>query len=251
MIIKTTEDVVMNDNEATETNKSELSTLQSQDTRPRSLKYYLYSSKNSKKVGNIATTGYFQLKEMLRKDIPIPSVQDMSEAFSNLISKPLNWPSVEKLIRSEKLKISKKLKQENREADFKKAAEQSNEVLAEATTVFPFTLFPDTLTVDRTKLTITQRTFFRSSRVVTIHIEDVLNLSVQVGPLFGALTIALKGLTSEDHISMNYFWRKDAIHLKHIIQGHTIARRDELDYKNIERPKLIETLIELGRDSNS
>lgn len=223
-----------------------------QNSRPRSLQYYLHSSKNSKKVGNVATKGYFQIREILAKDIALPSVRDISESFANLISKPLNWPSVEKLRRSERIRgKSKKSKKKTKEEEFHKAAEQSNEVIAEATTVFPFTLFPDTLTVDRTKLTITQRTFFRSSKVITIHIEDVLNLSVQVGPLFGSLTIALKGLTSEDHISMNYFWRKDAIHLKHVIQGHTIARRDDLDYKSIEKERLIRTLVELGKDSNS
>lgn len=208
--------------------------------RPQPLSYYLHAGKARQKIGSIATKSHLQIKEFIRKDISVPA-HHVTNSVSGLITKPFN-KQAEGTIESDKEEVEK---------EFQEAVKQSNEVLAEATTVFPFTLFPDTLTVDRTKLTITQRTFFMSSKVMTIHIEDVLNLSVQVGPLFGSLTIALKGLTSEDHISMNYFWRKDAIHLKHIIQGHTIARRDKLDYKSMDKRKLVDTLEQLGKDSNA
>lgn len=164
---------------------------------------------------------------------------------TGLVSKPFSRQSAS----PDSAKDKRRKKQT--EEEFDDAIKQSNEVLAEATTVFPFTLFPDTITVDRTKLTITQRTFFMTSKVLTIHIEDMLNLTVNVGPLFGSLKIAIKGLTSEDHFSINYFWRKDAIHLKHVIQGHIIAQHNKLNYKKMEREKLVETLVELGRDSHS
>lgn len=213
--------------------------------RPQPLNYYLQNTRSHRKIGSLATKSFFQLKELLSRELPIPSAHDMTSSVTGLVKRPFRHV-IEKALEKEK----EKKKEEQAEEEFEEAVKQSNEVLAEATTVFPFTLFPDTVTVDRTKLTITQRTFFMSSKVMTIHIEDVLNLSVQVGPFFGSLTIAIKGLTSEDHFSINYFRRKDAIHLKHIIQGHTIARRDNLDYKSMEKEKLIETLIELGRDSN-
>jgi hypothetical protein len=219
--------------------------------RPQPLSYYLHAGKARQKIGSVATKSFFQIKEFIHKDISRPA-HSVTSSVSGLITKSFSRQAdnPEKSAQKDK-DDDEESKQENVEKEFDEAVKQSNEVLAEATTVFPFTLFPDTLTVDRTKLTITQRTFFMSSKVMTIHIEDVLNLSVQVGPLFGSLTIALKGLTSEDHISMNYFWRKDAIHLKHIIQGHTIARRDKLDYKSMDRKKLVETLMQLGKDSNA
>lgn len=216
--------------------------------RPRPLSYYLHATKARKKIGSIATKGFFQIKDLLKKEIALPSAHEMTSSVTGLVSRPFSKQEKESKSTTEKQKSDKK--KEKVEKEFENAVKQSNEVLAEATTVFPFTLFPDTLTVDRTKLTITQRTFFMTSKVLTIHIEDVLNLTVNIGPLFGSLTIALKGLTSEDHVSMNYFWRKDAIHLKHVIQGHTIARRDKLDYKSMDKNKLIETLIHLGKDSN-
>ena len=89
-----------------------------------------------------------------------------------------------------------------------------------------------------------------TSKVLTIHIEDVLNIAANVGPLFGSLTIAIKGLTSEDHFSINFFRRRDVIHLKHIIQGHIMAQHDKVDYRHLERDKLVRALIEMGQDSN-
>ncbi|HET7827345.1 MAG TPA: hypothetical protein VFK97_00560, partial [Candidatus Saccharimonadales bacterium] len=46
--------------------------------------------------------------------------------------------------------------------------EKSLDVLYEATTVFPFTLFPDTLTLDREKLTIANRHFWQSATITSV-----------------------------------------------------------------------------------
>lgn len=208
---------------------------------PRSLNYYLNFSKARRKLGPVATKGYFQLKDFLVKEVSLPTA-------SNILNKLVFFTEYKKSLNENKKENNNEEKEP--EEDIDTIVKRANEVLAEATTVFPFTLFPDTVTVDRTKLTITQRTFFMSSQVITIHIEDVLNIAAQVGPLFGSLNIAIKGLTSKDHFAINYFWRKDAIHLKHVIQGHIIAQHDKLDYRHMEHDKLLETLVGLGRDSN-
>lgn len=137
-----------------------------------------------------------------------------------------------------------------RERELKKIVSRSHEVLMVANTVFPITLFPDTVTVDRTKVTITKRDFFWSSDVMSIRIEDVLNVSASVGPLFGSLTIASRVMSTIDHFQINHFWRTDAIRLKHIIQGYVIAQHNNIDTAHLEKNELIETLVELGLDSN-
>src|SRR5438270_8983362 len=68
----------------------------------------------------------------------------------------------------------------------------SYDVLVRATTVFPLTLFPDTLTVDRTKLTITHRDFLSAGEVLSIQIEDILNVTATVGPFFGSIKISTR-----------------------------------------------------------
>ena len=129
-------------------------------------------------------------------------------------------------------------------------ASRSHEVLMTANTVFPMTLFPDTVTVDRTKVTITRRDFFWSSDVLSIRIEDVLNVEVSVGPLFGSLTVASRVMSTTDHFQIKHLWRSDAMRLKRIIQGYVIAQHNNIDTSHLDKKELIETLMELGHDAN-
>src|SRR5438067_13593019 len=66
----------------------------------------------------------------------------------------------------------------------------SHDVLLRIKTLFPFTLFPTTVSVDRTKISITERDFFRTGEVLSIRIEDLLNVTVNVGPILGSVKIS-------------------------------------------------------------
>lgn len=206
-----------------------------QSLHPHSASYYLNFPKSSKNIGALATKSYFHLIHLLQKEVPSLSLSQLTNPLTSLVSWPFGGnssadkaqPSLDTIVR------------------------MSNQVLDEAKTVFPMTLFPDTITLDRTKLTVTRKTFFMTGRVISIHIEDVLNVAVGVGPLFGSLTIAIKGLTSEDHFSINYLWRSDAVRLKHIIQGYINAIHDNIDTKQLEKGDLVKILNELGHDSNA
>lgn len=134
--------------------------------------------------------------------------------------------------------------------NLKQVITRSNEVLASATTVFPLTLFRDDIVVDRTKVTITKRNFFFSREIMSIRIEDILNVKVIIGPFFGSIVLAVRILSSEDHHSINYFWRKDATRLKHIIQGYIIAQHNNIDCTHQSKEELITTLTELGHDTS-
>lgn len=136
--------------------------------------------------------------------------------------------------------------------NLKKVVKQSREVLCQANTVIlPMNLFPDTVMVDRTRITIVKRTFFWSASVISISIDDVLNVSTSVGPFFGSLTISSRVMNSTDHFEIDYFWRKDALYLKHIIQGYVIAHQNNIATDQLTREQLIETLLELGKEDHS
>ncbi len=126
---------------------------------------------------------------------------------------------------------------------------RSNEVLAKATTFFPLTIFPDTIILDRTKLTVIRRTFFFSEDVMSIRIEDILNVSAATGPFFGSITIATRVLSSDDHFTIKNFLRRDVMHLKHMIQGYVIARHNNIACDHLTHDELVHTLRELGHDS--
>ena len=212
---------------------------QSKNAQGQSPRTYNFLLQLSRKLGNVATRSPFlhDVKSFLNQEIVLPSSDQLfNNTFQPRDDQAKNSQSQQKQIEKAK--------------DLKKIVEQSHEVLMSANTVFPISLFPDTVTVDRTKVTIIKRDFFWSSDVMSIRIEDVLNVSATVGPLFASLTVASRVMSTVDHFRIDHFWRNDAIRLKHIIQGYVIAQHNKIDTAHLSKKELIETLVELGNDSN-
>lgn len=194
---------------------------------PHRVNPYELLLRQSRKMGQAASRSYDVTKHFLQ--------QDVSTLYPGLIRKQTTAEKAEK--------AGKKLN---------KIVEQSREILASAQTVIlPNNLFPDTVTVDRTKVTITRKTFFWSSTVISIRIEDILNVATSIGPLFGSVTISSRVMNSTDHYEINFFWRRDAIHLKHIIQGYMLVVHNNIDTSSLSKEELIKKLIELGHDPNA
>lgn len=133
--------------------------------------------------------------------------------------------------------------------ELQEAIRGSEQVLATATTTF--TLFPDTLTVDRAKVTITKRTFFKTAEVMSMRIEDILNVTESIGPLFGAVRIVSRVMNNEKPFNVGMFWRRDAIKLKRIIQGYVIALQRGIDCTSLSARELAVMLDRLGEDNHS
>ncbi|MDB5183380.1 MAG: hypothetical protein JWO07_61 [Candidatus Saccharibacteria bacterium] len=217
----------------------------SQSTAPRLPKSYNFLIQLSRKMGTVATKSSIvhDVRSFMNQEISIsPSERVLGNALPKLtVSKPEREQTQD--TPTGKTKIQK-------QKDLQKIVSQSHQLLMSANTVFPMSLFPDTVTVDRTKVTITRRDFFWSSDTLSIRIEDVLNVQVSLGPLFGSLTIASRVMSTIDHFKIGHLWRSDAIRLKHIIQGYMIAQHNKIDTSHLSKKDLIETLIELGHDSN-
>jgi hypothetical protein len=185
--------------------------------------------RQSRKLGKTATKTLHELKHLLHHEITMPSRDQLLNGLSLV-------PRLKNTKKSEEMFALRRL------------VRKSQEVLADVRTVFPLTLFPHSLVVDRTKVTITKRNFFWSASVLSIRVEDVLNVSCDVGPLFGSITIASRVMSSIDHFQINYFWRGDAIRLKYIIQGYVFAIQNNIDVGKFSRKELLELLTELGHD---
>lgn len=183
----------------------------------------------SKKMGVVATKAFHEVKDILNRDIQFTSAEKFLSGFP---------------------RATKKQKELDAAAKLKKTIKRYHQVLGAARTVFPIKLFPDDIVVDRTKISIIKRDFFWTSNVISFRVEDVLNVSCSIGPLFGSLTIASRVMSSVDHFQINYLWRNDAIRMKHLIQGHIIAKQSNLETDKLTREEMIETLCELGVDSD-
>lgn len=132
--------------------------------------------------------------------------------------------------------------------ELRQAIDGSNQILAQATTVLA--LFPDTLTIDRAKVTVTKRTFYRSADVMSMRIEDVLNATCTVGPVFGTVTIVSRVMNSDQISTIGRFWRADAKRLKRVLQGYVIALQRSIDCSSLGARELASMLERLGADNH-
>ena len=126
----------------------------------------------------------------------------------------------------------------------------SHDILFKANTVFPFTLFPDTVVVDREKVTFASRYFFATAKVTSIPIRDILSVEADIGPFFGSVHTSSRYFITVPH-SINWLWRHDAIQLQRLVQGYIIANEQEIDCTSIETDKLVSMLNDLGQGATN
>jgi hypothetical protein len=136
--------------------------------------------------------------------------------------------------------------------ELRQQVKQAQEILFQATTVFPFILFPDTLTIDRVKVTITHRFFFASAEVTSIQIEDILNVAATTDPLFGTVKIwshVFRDRTEDTkHMQMTFLSRSNALEAACLIQGYIIARHKKIDTSHTSKKELLGLLRQLGQE---
>ena len=124
--------------------------------------------------------------------------------------------------------------------------EKSQDILYEASTVFPFTLFPDTITLDREKLTIANRLFWRTANITSTPVSEIMSCEANVGPFFGSLHLTFRFFTDNQR-TVKFLSRSDAERLQRLIHGYIIAHRREVDCSNINKDDLKKLLLELGQ----
>lgn len=123
---------------------------------------------------------------------------------------------------------------------------QSHDILYKANTVFPFNLFPDTITIDREKLTIANRIFFLTARITSVPIPDLLSVEADVGPFFGSLHLNSRYFYTNPR-SISFLPRKDTLNLQRLLQGYIIAHEQRIDCSKMEKEQLKILLEDLGK----
>jgi len=131
--------------------------------------------------------------------------------------------------------------------ELQQAIQGSKEILTSATTVF--TLFPDTLVLDRAKLTLTKRRFFKTAEVMSIRIEDLLNATAEVDIFFGSIKVTSR-IAGMENYTIGNFWRQDAIRLKRVTHGYIIALQRKINCSALPTHELVGMLDKLGEDDH-
>jgi hypothetical protein len=122
----------------------------------------------------------------------------------------------------------------------------SQDILISVRTAFPFDIFPDTVAVDRTQVTITHRRFIMMGGITSIRIQDILNVTADVGPFFGLLTISTRYFDPDRPYQVRMLWRDDALKLKSVINGLVVAYKDAVDASQVASVELLDKAAELG-----
>lgn len=123
--------------------------------------------------------------------------------------------------------------------------EKAHDVLFTADTFWLFTMVPDTITLDREKLTVVDRYFYKVAKVTTVPISSMISADVSVGPFFGSVHMTSKYFIDNSH-TVKFLWRKDAEEIHRLLQGFIIAHEKKIDVSNIEKEDLKTLLHDLG-----
>lgn len=123
---------------------------------------------------------------------------------------------------------------------------KTNTPLKRVSGVFPFDLFPDSITIDRQKLTIVNRQFIGIHKTVTVPVADIKNVQANVGPVLGSVIV-----TSEHFVNntatVKFLRRKDALEIQRLVQGIMIALKENIDINAISKNQLLDLLSNLGK----
>lgn len=127
------------------------------------------------------------------------------------------------------------------------AAKQVGEVLYKAETVFPFTLFPDTVIIDREKLSISYRVFFRVSKAISTPLDDIESVDANLGPFFASLRITSRFFVNNTRY-VKFLSRDDALKIQSILQGYKLAKEKDIELSEINQDELVMMLCKLGEE---
>lgn len=123
---------------------------------------------------------------------------------------------------------------------------KAQNVLIKSKAVFPFDLFPDSITIDRQKMTVVHRSFFNVKQTVSVQHSDIKNIQADIGPFLGSLTV-----TSEHFINniqvVKYLPKREVLAIQQLVQGFIVAHSENIDLTGIDDEKLVELLNRLGR----
>jgi len=100
--------------------------------------------------------------------------------------------------------------------------------------------------VDREKLTIAARSFFRVASVNSIPITDVQSVEVDVGPFFGTVKVTSKYFVNNQR-EIRYLWREEATKIHHLLQGLILAHQRHVDINTLDKEQLLLLLSDLGQ----
>lgn len=120
----------------------------------------------------------------------------------------------------------------------------SNRILVKVSSIFPWDLFPTSIIVEETRITIVHRQLF-SSQIHCIDIKNISNIFIDSSILFAQLTI-VSNTFAENQIIIGRLWKKEAMFIRRVIEGLRMFISHDIDTTAYTVKELINKLKELS-----
>lgn len=150
--------------------------------------------------------------------------------------------------RKSNVQEKQKTDRQTTEAHVERMARKSSQILFRTKTVFPFDLFPDTLTINANKIDVVNSEFFASNQTTSIPLHDIANVEVQTAPFFATIRIINIRYPMKPVI-LNYLKKDEAIKAKNIIDGLLVAVSQGADVANIDPDKFLKQIEKAGKST--
>lgn len=117
---------------------------------------------------------------------------------------------------------------------------------------FPFDLFPDTLIIDTTKVTIVKSQMFATENIITIPLKDLADVHIQTAVFLASITISYMpqasspGMLKPEEEQVACLKRSDAIRAKNIMKGIMVAQAEDIDIAKLSPEAVFELVEKVG-----
>lgn len=134
----------------------------------------------------------------------------------------------------------------NAKQELNKLADASQTELMRCTSIFPFTFFPDTIHVAKTKIDIVYGVFFFSRRVFSILYEDIKTLRISTNLLFASFQFEIVGYEQNPE-PVRFLPKRKAMRTRQLIMGMVSIKREGVEIGTIKKDELISKALAIGR----
>ncbi len=123
---------------------------------------------------------------------------------------------------------------------------KSNRCIISISSQFPWTLFPNTIQVEESRVTIIFRQFM-ASQSHSVDIKDISNVFIESSPFFATLQIVSRTFVQND-ITIGHLDAKKAAQVQMIIEGLRTFAEHNIDTSNYEVKELIAKIEEFHKN---
>lgn len=121
----------------------------------------------------------------------------------------------------------------------------SQEKLYTTSSVFPFDLFPDHISIELSQVNIVKHYFFFNAHIQSIPIRNIADVFVDTSIFFASIKI-IDASFIESSIQVEFLRKEDACRARCIIQGLVVAHKEGLDLSQIPISELAQKVEDLG-----